>query len=63
MVKEDTATSQGLFFPIVDVNRILIKQCIGCNRLFGCDTKQAVVIVKRQVWKEKVQYCNMELQT
>lgn len=63
MVKEDTLTSQDVFFPTVDVNRILMKQCIGFNGLFGCHAKQAVVIVKRQVWKEKVKYCNMDLQS
>jgi len=64
VVKEDiTATSHDVFFHTVDVNRILMKQYIGCNGLFGCRAKQAVVIVKIQVWKEKVQGCNMDLQT
>lgn len=63
MVKEDSATSQDVFFPTVDVNRILIKQCIGCNGLFGCHLKQAVVIVKRQVWKERFSTATWNFQT
>ncbi len=45
MVKGDTATSQdeACDFPTVDVNRILMKQCIGCNGLFGCYAKQWIL--------------------
>lgn len=37
MVKRDTATSQdeACDFHTVDVNIILMKQCFGCNGLFG----------------------------
>lgn len=55
MVKGDTATSQdeACDFSTVDVNRILMKQCIGCNGQFGCCAKQGILEKDTSLGKKK----------